>query len=774
MGSVCRWRRGISLVLVLGAATTYAAGRNDTLTTAELLVDLARDHGLNCRGKQTPADAEQIRTLLRAAIRLDPRMTAAYGWLYELAALRGDEREAEEMITALVAADRSNAGAYARWLEAGLGAKQTVEQRVEWLRGLLEDQARPADVRSMIHVHLVRLALARLNRAEADAHLAKAIALDPGNPEALALQLELLSTDAPVAVRLEAALRFLEASPFHVDAAWQVALILDGMGLHADADRLFQHAREIHERVSGDAPVPGAYRLQLARHYVALGQLDQAAEELEAAITSDSKVSAEGAIFYYWILSQQGRQMEAERARRQLARHFAGMREPAQWPINELAQGAWYYCTLDPQPQRALMLAEAVAARAPEDVFVRRVLGWAQVANFQTVDAIQTLLPIAGEDPYAAYQLAVFALERDDQAAAKRIIQDLEFVPPPGPARARLEELGFNTPTSPPSPQVAVALASFNLAVLEFHRDPSRFLEAKVEPLGRSPAAGQPWRVEFSLTNRANFPITLGSDAMVNPVFLVSFELEGDRRREFPNLLSVPIDRVRVLAPGATVSVRRTVDVGPVRRVSRRTPQRAQRVTLNVLLDPLQVAGAADSWQPSLGGQALRPMYLNRVPITARREALRALLQALSGESDRARFLAVEQLAELLGEKQRADLGRVTYQPEPIPVRRVQQALVSALGAESWELRVRTLDAIQLIGFDARTLSAVEACLDHPHWLVRLMAVRLLGERQGRPAGARLGKLAQGDEDGLVRDMAASYLGAWESAPAASQPAGGE
>jgi len=60
-----------------GVASAWAAGRNPPLTTAELLVDLARDHGLAQRGRQTEADVQHIRTLLRAALRLNPKQTDA-------------------------------------------------------------------------------------------------------------------------------------------------------------------------------------------------------------------------------------------------------------------------------------------------------------------------------------------------------------------------------------------------------------------------------------------------------------------------------------------------------------------------------------------------------------------------------------------------------------------------------------------------------------------------------------------------------------------------
>jgi HEAT repeat protein len=89
------------------------------------------------------------------------------------------------------------------------------------------------------------------------------------------------------------------------------------------------------------------------------------------------------------------------------------------------------------------------------------------------------------------------------------------------------------------------------------------------------------------------------------------------------------------------------------------------------------------------------------------------------------------------------------------------------MASESAELRARTLDALQAAGLDASLLAGVQAGLSSPDWLVRLMAVRLLGERKPPQWEARLRPLAVEDADELVRALAASYLPALE-------PPGGE
>lgn len=297
-------------------------------------------------------------------------------------------------------------------------------------------------------------------------------------------------------------------------------------------------------------------------------------------------------------------------------------------------------------------------------------------------------------------------------------------------------------------------LASFNAEVLRFSQSPAEFLEARVTLDNRSLTPGEPWWATFTLANRGPFAITLGPDAMVNPVFLLSFALEGDRQRTYPALLTVGVDAVRVLYPGQSVSMRRTIDVGPLRQVIRQTPQQLQRVTLQAILDAQR--GADGQWRPAPGGQTLRPEYFNRLPFSTGRESLAALFNALAGEGDAARVLALEIVAELLGEQQRAAYTKLAYTPSPVPVDRLRAALLDALGAEAWELRARALDGLQVAGLDRGLADAVERCLAHPHWLVRTMAVRLLA-RQGAAFADQAAQLARDDPDPTVRAIAQSY-----------------
>lgn len=773
-GTVC----ALSLLSVAGVQ----AGRaTPPLTTPELLVDLARDYALHERGRQTAADVTHVRVLLEAATRLEPRCADAYAWLYELAVLDGNERDAARALQGLLRANPAHEGAFTRWLAAGLDAHNTVEERREWLAAVAATPRSPA-LEALVHVAMARLAAEQLDLDDARLHVARALELDSACVDAAALAVDLLDADATPAERLQAELRFLELAPVSVTTAWRVGQLLADYGFVEQAGRFYEHALAVHQRADPHAAVPAEFRLALAGNLDARGEPEAAIEQARAAARADPLCAAQAGMFLYYLLEKSA-PGSGDDIRSQLGERFAALRDPAEYPVNEVAQAAWFYCTLDPQPDRARMLAAAAVQRAPGDAFARRVLGWAQALGGQTDDALATLRPIAGRDPFAAAAVARLLHEAGDDPAARRVLEQLEPKPVAGPAFDLLNSLPLETAASAAATQPAAeaarrrypamfrALLQFDERTLAFARDPGRFLEAGVRIEDPRLAPGEPWWAVFTLTSRAPFPITLGPEAMINPVFLLSFSVEGDRRREYPALLTINLGHVRVLRPGQLAQVRRTLDVGPLRRVARYSPQRNQRVTLRVILDP--IVQPDGTWQPGPGGQELEPVYFNRLPLTAGRTMLARLFDALAATSPAAQVRAIDVLAQLLGERQRADAGHLEYEPAPVPADRIADALVELLRGDSWELCARTLDALQVAGLSRRMLHAAQDGLDHPHWLARLMALRLLA-RQGPAMSATMAELARTDPDELVRRLAQSYLDTWHEGPLGVQSAESE
>ncbi len=758
------------LWLVIGPPRVSAA--EAVLSTADLLVDSARDTALRCRGRQTEADLMCVRTLLRAATRLDPGNARAWRWLYEIAVRAEQPEQATGALGRLVEAVPDSTAALALWLETGPPEVQTAEQWRRWLEGLFERFDRPRP-RALIHTRLAALALEQADREAAREHVRQALQLWPHCPQARLLRVDLLEAADPPARRLSVLFDALALHTLDAELAWQAALVLDEVGFVEDARILYDYAMSLRTVLGDRTPLSSRQLLQLARNLLARGRLNDASRRAQQAALAERRQRGtfEAAFFWYWVLQQQKAPDEfLQQVRGPMARQFGAIKEPQRWPVGLVAQAAWYYCTIEPQPERALMLARAAAERAPRDPFVRRVLGWAQYAAGEVDAAQETLIPLVKHDPYAAALVARILRDAGDAGAPARLIAQLERIPTAGRARALLDELApavTSQPADERHAEIVPVLRAFNGDALNFAARPADYLRAEIRFEDPSLSPGQPWWMVFSLTNTGSFPISLGARRMVNPVFLLSYALEDETRHEFANLLPVALDRELVIEPGQTIRMRQTIDVGPPRVATRRVPQHLQSISVTAILDPR--AAPDGRWVPGPTGQVVRPAMAARRPANTASEAWHARFAALRGNVPAARYAALEVLGELLGEAQRARLGKLDYRPEPVPTRRIVAALVAVLGSESWEARARALAALQNAGLDRALLKAVRDCLDHPHWAVRLLAVRTLA-RQGRAFADQARRIAQQDPDELVRKMAESYVRRWMAAAPASQP----
>lgn len=760
----------VAAALVLATSAGAQVDRRvPPLSTPELLVDLARDYGLNVGTSRTSADAAHAAVLLQAAVRLNPRSSDALALLAELH-VADSAGAADPWLERLIAADPGHEGALRCWLMQGPPARMTPDRRLAWLDARLAEP-RPPSALALMQAQRAAVSLDQLDADAARRHLELALRTWPDCPDAVMLSLPLMTADTTPVARLTVLLRALVLSPHSALLAWEVGYVLHNAALPREAQPFFDYA--IRRNVGAAAEdALGVNELIRVSQNLLLAEKDDDALALAESVANSFPESLTAQMHVHWMYVRAGRTESAEAVLDDMQTRAARIVAPQGTPVGQVAEAAWFHCRLDPQPQRAMALASDAVGRAPNDAFARRALAWAQAAAGRTEEAERTALPIARDDPYAACLVA--RLRRDaDRDAARSVIESLRVRPLIGPAREAIDALDlgieFARPTGEPPPEIAGALAAFPRELLDADVSPAPFVSADARFLDVSVDVGEPWVVEFSLTSKAKFPIALGPAGLLNPTLLVSLRMEGDRTREFPALHSLHFDRSLVLAPGATLTLRRTVDVGPPRRISRQSPQQLHRVVVEAVMDPRLVDGR---WRPGPQGVPLRTVAMNRLPQQTNAGALDALFRGLTGQQNEQRFQSLEALAELLGEAQRGRARSLGYSASPVPEERIVGALIAALSADSPETRARAMDSLMTCGLDVRMFEAVRANLAHADWLVRFMAVRVLA-RQGAAFREEASRIATSDGDELVRELARSYVEILAPRAAASQPASG-
>ncbi|MFN0137608.1 MAG: tetratricopeptide repeat protein [Phycisphaerae bacterium] len=746
-----------AVVVLAAAAFGQTDRRNPPLLGSDFMVDLARDYALSVGDKRTAADADVVRALLAAATRLEAKAAEPWRLRCELEAVVGGVESIAGPLEKYLELDPEHEVAFEIFLEIGPRAIQQVEKRREWFEAQLTKSLSPVQ-QAMVHTRLAEISLQQLDRAAAAERLDKAATLWPASPGAAKLRLQLLSNDASTSQRLLLILSALLLQPRDAQLAWDAGQLLHQAGVVADAQVFFDHALRMNAVSGAGAALPIEKLNQIALNLHALGRVDEAVRLAERVLDA-SPGSLSARMNLLWIHQHGGSAARALDVNRTLDEAVASITDLDALDVNVLAQAAWYYCAYDknPPPQRVLAMAAAVSARVTNDAFARRLMGWALAINARADEAIAILRPIARDDPFAAAALAKL-LKPTDEAAARQVLGELRVQPITGLARTVIDEVGLSSPTNMPASapsDIADVLKAFDGSVLTFDQDPSRFLDVTVEFEDQNVETAEPWVVLITFRNRGSFPISFGPDGLVNASMLMSFLVEGDKTREYPALFSMHLDRVKSLMPGGSYRIRRSVDLGPLRRMSRGTPQRMQRVTLTAILDAqLNDAGA---WQATTFGQMVRPAVTVRLPVSTAAAGIEALFRGVAAGERAARAAAVESLAQLLGEAQRARAKEPAYRRTAVPETRIEEALANMLAIDDVDLRVRTLDAVMTCGLNARLATGVRQCLEHREWAVRMMALRVLA-RQGESFDIELERVASDDADETVRAMAKALL----------------
>lgn len=747
-------------------AQTSAPGRSSD-RTSQFLTDLACDYGLSRAGSQVPADVRHVRALLRAALRFDARNVDALSLLYELACDSAEPAvpdEAAQLLQRIVAAAPDNETALRRWLDEGTRGAKTIEERETWLRRQL-DAVRGAEAQAQVYVALAQLAQQRLDSPAARANVLEAQRLDPENADAARLAAETLDDDASPAERVRTLLHALRFEPYRENLAWEAARALDDAGVAEHAGRLYSHALALRARAGVADELDPLQLLALSENAVARRDTAAALEFARRAVRGEA-LPLEAAWYVLWLQERIGSPVLARIFRNRIVSGVRSAEEQRRAEPNVVAQAGWYYCVMEPDFGRAAGLAEEALARAPDNVVARRVIGWVLAESGRIGEAVCELEPIAPQDAYAAYRLATILLERGDLGAPARLYRELKRRPISGLARELFDELFDCEGASAAAPwrlaDAAAAADAFNWRVLEFASDPQAFIAVEAAPVDATLRFGEPWLVDFTLTNRAEFPMLLGPDALLNPVALLFVRVQGEQVREFPAAMIVHLDGIHVLRPGESVRRRQRVDAGPIRKFARLTPEQSLRVSVVALLDPVQMPDG--TWRAGPAGTSMRPAFLDRLAAPASRDAWDMYDAALAGASELDRARALESMAALLGRHQRAPHDPSAARGPAIPGERLRRRLLQSLQGAAWETRVLVLDALTAAGLDAGLISAANECMRHEHWLVRLMAVRLLA-RQGEAFAETAARVAAEDADELVRELAASYCERWQTSP---------
>ncbi len=770
-------RMWIALIAIISALTTPAGAQE--LTTGKWLVDLGRDYPLSAQAGLSETDGQIALLFMEAARRIEPELAEACHWSYDLLSALGREPEALENLGHYVALQPDDQPAYLDWVDLNLRNQQIAEQRVEFCREQLERKQQPAEVLSHLHRRLAELYFNRGDLGPAEQEAAAAVEAYPCNISAVTLLEQLRAKPTGPAAHVQYLLRVLACNPADIESTRRLADLLCWEGLSEEADRWYRHAVSLHERIP---PYTAPPELRLARASALLdADRIEPAEQILRQINESHPDRIDGQLLNARLAEKHGdpatarRYIETASDKIKFLLANAGPSTPLDPDL--VADMAWFFAHYDPQPAEAEKLARSALADRPDSPVAKRALGSALRQTERIDEAVKLLEPLADTDMWAAIELARSLEKKARSDEARTLLTRLTTQPANGEQWAALAALGgpasASVPASrPAAADIRAALDGFDHAVLEYPLDTSKYLFVTIRPAEPEFLPGRPWWCDFEIKNRGPFAITLGPVLMTDAELLCTVETTGDRRRTSGATLRVSLNRKVRLAPGESVSLRQTLDIGTIRAGMIGTPQMDHQVSVSAILAPVMTSDpqGQPAWRAGPGGLEFGPVRFRRRALGVNRQTLDKIIGAARSGAIPDRIRAAELLAMLLAEQQHLAAGRLNYHATRLDIGNLQSAVLDRLGDPDWSVRARVAEALRWFVLDSAGTQRAMGLLSDEHWLVRGVALRMLTDHYADKFGPVLQRHADSDPDPWVRRLAAALRERTLNKTAATQP----
>jgi hypothetical protein len=661
----------------------------------------------------------------------------------------------------------------------------------------------PYERRSTLLTLLGEYARRQGDNDKASKFLHDAVAAVPLNRQAKQDLLDIAEADgkATPADYLDLYLTDYRLNPANPDAIAAISTFLTRYGLYSVmvqttvGDKVYRVDRgaaaflnmeaAVRTSYTHNQPLPAELLIRSAETYLLAGELDDAAtickksiDQTEAgsilAGKDDPKaplpvIDLPARILLIEILRAKKDTASADILVKSLADYYAAHRTKPALAASGTSLGwlSWFYLRIMDDAKSAIELGRFAVKAAPQDPVAVCSLGAALAAGdqAQAKEAVGLLEPLvrAGA-PWSAFYLAKAQRTLTQTTQADTVLRTLATSWPGARAGvAARQTLGAAAPPLPKIDAMRDLLAGLPQSLFEFFASPG----TKAVISTGSFAGTEPFDPVVSywqqLTNAtpatvAGFPVTVGQGMMVWPQILVSasVQLPGEPNpRLFPNYCRVRIPSPQFVLPGEKLLALATIGVGPVGQLLRMTPQAACDVKLSFMVNPEFVNG---QWQPGLAGYPLDSAFTRKAMLTDYLSA-KALGDAARSDLVASRLVAHRALGSLLVEQQVG--ARLTYKPRNVPLEWITPGLEAGATDADPVVRAFWCDAVYPAGLSGKLLQLAANDLKDTNWLVRLLAVRLLGDRFGQTYAKDISALAGGDPNSLVRRLAQTYVDQW-------------
>lgn len=801
---------GQMAVLGLAAEPPADAVARADAALAERVAHLAQ---LSIGGRAiTPETLRQTAAMIEAAMRLAPNELRFARLAAEAALQLRDTDAAIAAFKAIKHIDPDDQVAQIRLIDLYISRMETADQRLEYLKRLVDSNGIPSEVRSHAAYLAALVQLERDSRGDALRYLDEALKLYPLSPEALQKKWELTAGQLPPKAQVELLLTMLKSNPAQPGIMADIGRLLGDAGLAEASLRWYGMAMDL-----GRAVGRGIDGQDVTRYLSQLVITDQSimAEQVLTKLLESNPGNVDAAFLAMLIQRRSGNPEKLKKAIEDARNSLAALAENLHQRIAPAGEAtsatqaapdlditadvnalvelkdpdlsaayasllgdlAWVNCYFEPRPEEAQNYITLLQRLVPADSsLVTRLQGWQLLATNRIDEAKQKLAAVADQDPIAKLGL-ILIMEKD--AAQKEQVREearkLFSQHPSGLLGAIIVDAlrdkieagpGKGLPIPDSSGEIVELLEQFPVAWLDFISKPGSFYSLKAEPLKVAHGFAEPILTQVTIKNLGAFPITIAQDGALRPDLWFDLQLRGLVQQGIQGVTFERLGRVVVLQPGQSTSQVLRVDQGQVSTLLNSNPSVSIPLYFSVFTNPITLPTGIS---PGPGGQRVQfTRVVNRVATPlSNDQVISAALAGLAGGTPEQRMSAADLITTyaIALQTQKDEKLRAAGLEMVAAIRK--SAARDEFGAvRAWSF----LMLPRLASTSEQREEIIREMLVGQQWTERLLglfAVQSFDQSKWKELAS---PLAQSDPDVTVKKLAQAIVDFADS-PAATQPA---
>ena len=648
-----------------------------------------------------------------------------------------------------------------RWMRLTLAGLNTADERIGFLKRVVENNSLNRSARAAAAVELVRIYQGQGRRSkQVQQACQKALTLDPYQPIALRKMLELDRKEDVISL-FNMNLKEFRGNPRNLYTAVSIAHALRAAGVYDKAIIFYDHACSI----ARDTKPDNATMLNLLVGYfnamLDAGRVKEAVEKFKPYVKK-----------YNGSLKLHALMVEAYRSlgQKDKANKHIKVMEKIYLPIAtpgvrrsgaQAAELAWFNLKFRSDAITALRWAQEAARSAGDDPFVQRCLGAAEIANGKTDSGVRRLKSLIGKEPYAAVILARYHFEHGKSNQARRIllrgVGDIRTSPVWRAAKRLAEKWKINFPPLKQAEMMRKAVDNLPEHLFTMGRYPEKFVKVQLTTIKPVVRLAEPIVVEVSLKNISKYTIAVGQQGLFCPTVFLTIDIKGNEKLFLSNFMPVILPSPKYLKPGEKVSTKVRVDVGEVEKALLKNPFVNKRIKISGKVDLLELGGKMFSSVPRVQVPTAEVLYSSILTTGADEKAARYALGYIVRDLKRGTLVekirAARQCGAILGYVRRVERGKAKPIFPAVITKPILLSMTRAfLQADEPVIRAEMLLALHNVDLDSKIISLTARCIEDPSPLVRMRLIELLVVKKTRGYKTILSYLSY-DRNRFVKEM---------------------